>query len=150
MFTLIDSFSFSMTLCLNVCLSADLVLMIKYPFKQKEGRVKWYMLYSVTFSLAIAILSLMNVSRVSEKMWMENLLNSALLLAFIVFIFSAFYSVIFAYRKLSAPGISGQVRSLIMTRHFLSLLTFFVCNLYVMSCFTWLFITKFSGEENCN
>ncbi len=107
MFLLIDSFCFSMTLCLNVCLSADLVLMIKYPFKQKEGRVKWYMLCSVMFSLAIAIFSLMIVWRESEKMWMENLLDSALLLAFIVFIFSALYSVIFACRKLSAPGISG-------------------------------------------
>ena len=107
MFVFIDTFCFCMTLCINVCLSADLHLMIKHPFQQKEGRVKWYMMYSVVFSLVLAVSCLTIVSSYSQIRWLAYSLNTALLLAFLVFIVSSIFSVTFARRKLSAPGISG-------------------------------------------
>lgn len=48
-----------------------------------------------------------------------------------MFLFLAAYSTIYAACKLMRPGISGQVRSLILKRHLLCILLFMIANLYI-------------------
>ena len=40
-------------------------------------------------------------------------------------------SSIFAYKKLSKPGISGEIRTTILKRHILAIVLYLVLNLYI-------------------
>ena len=48
------------------------------------------------------------------------------------FIF-AIYSSIYAYHKLGQPGISVEVRSLVLSRHIIAIILYTICNSYVIA-----------------
>ena len=50
---------------------------------------------------------------------------------FSCFVFAAFYSTIYAGCTLIRPGISGQVRSLILKRHVFYIIFFLMSNMYL-------------------
>lgn len=112
-------------------LCVDLILMIKHPFKMKEPRMKFYIAFSVTVSLSVAILFLST----------QNIKNSFQFVVFVVsflgFLIAAIWSSIFSWKRLTLPGMSAEVRSLILKRHVASIAVYFICNLYVLvsSCY---------------
>ena len=58
---------------------------------------------------------------------------------FFVFSVLSIRSCYFAYTKLSKPGISGEVRKLILNRHVLTLIVCFVCNFYILYNVDWIY-----------
>lgn len=50
---------------------------------------------------------------------------------FLCLIFCGIFSIIYAYLKLSKPGISGTARSLVLKRHAAGIILYVLCNLYV-------------------
>jgi len=68
----------------------------------------YYLILSVQLSLVFAIFRACVVTKEEEnrdKLYYSDIFIE--FLSFIVFILYGIYSIIFAYRKLSAPGISG-------------------------------------------
>jgi hypothetical protein len=54
---------------------------------------------------------------------------------YLIFVVASTYSTVFAYSRLSQPGISVHVRKLILKRHILFIFTFMLCNFYLfLSC----------------
>ena len=51
----IEYFGLYLSIMLNICLLSDLILMIKYPFQDKDKRVKKYLFYSFGTSLLVSI-----------------------------------------------------------------------------------------------
>ena len=52
--------------------------------------------------------------------------------SFIGFLIAAIWSSIFSWKRLTLPGMSAEVRSLILKRHVTSIAVYFICNLYVL------------------
>lgn len=50
----IEFFGLYLSLCLNICLMIDLVLMIKFPFGGKESRMNKYVFISFTSALCVS------------------------------------------------------------------------------------------------
>ena len=123
---IIGFFTLYMTLALSMMLSVDLILMIQYPFDNNESRMKWYIIVSVILSLIPTILfnfDLGNTLVVDIASWTVITYVGVYLVIFI-------YSICFTLKKLSGPGISKETRSLILKRHVLTNVVYFVCNLY--------------------
>lgn len=120
-----------MSLTATMMLCVDLILMIKHPFKMKEPRMKFYVAFTTTTSFAVAVLFLAT----------EKFHNSYQFIVFVVsfmgFLGAAIWSVIFSWQRLTLPGMSAEVRSLILKRHVASIAVYFICNLYVLvsSCY---------------
>jgi len=51
----IEFFGLYLSLMLNICLLSDLILMIKYPFKDKDSRMKKYLIFSFGVSAFVSI-----------------------------------------------------------------------------------------------
>ena len=66
-------------------------------------------------------------SKVSPEIW--SFIFFLVLYGFILIF--AIYSTIFANIKLGKPGISEEVRSLVLKRHVAAILIYTVCNLYI-------------------
>lgn len=43
------------SISLNTCLCVDLILMVRYPFTNKENRIPFYLIYSVIISVTIGM-----------------------------------------------------------------------------------------------
>ena len=56
--TFIECFFLYLSLTATMMLCVDLILMIKHPFRMKEPLMKFYVAFSCTISLAVAILFL--------------------------------------------------------------------------------------------
>jgi hypothetical protein len=116
------------TLQLNISLCIDLVLMIKYPFENKETRMNYYIFGSITVAFFFGIMNVMYLNTEESKKWPYIMYIAW----FSLFLFLAAYSTIYAACKLMRPGISGQVRTLILKRHLLCILLFMVANIYIL------------------
>lgn len=113
---------------LNLCLVFDLVYMILYPFSQKEKFMTFYAGLCFAFSSvtsAFMTYGLMtNTSKYNLGFW-------ALLFLYTLMFFGGFGSIIFAYMRLSKPGISASARTLILKRHAMSIVVFILTNLNI-------------------
>ena len=56
------------------------------------------------------------------------------------------YSIIYACIKLNEPGISNEVRKLVLLRHVMTMLTFMIVNLYKIVGACIAFMPRFDGE----
>ena len=56
------------------------------------------------------------------------------------------YSVIYACIKLNEPGISNEVRKLVLLRHVMTMLTFLIVNLYKIVGACIAFMPRYAGE----
>jgi hypothetical protein len=128
-----------MACALNTCLCLDLILMIKYPFAKKEKFMTWYLVVSTVLSLLIAVR--LRVEIVGKVFISSNIL---FLISYFVFCMAGVTSSIFAYKFFSRPGMSREVKSLVLKRHISCIVFFFVMNQYVMiSCVQNLAFPKF-------
>jgi len=106
MLIFIETFCYNMVNCLNICLCSDLNLMISNPFKQKEGRVDYYLVISVQISLVVAIIRTWSLDNEGDYD-SRKIFKYFDVFIFVVFIIYVIYSFVYAYRKLSMPGISA-------------------------------------------
>lgn len=115
------------TLQLNMSLCLDLVLMIKYPFVNKESRMKYYISGAFSIAFFFGIMNVFYLNHGVTKKWPYVLY----IVWFSFFLLLAGYSTIYAACKLMRPGISAQVRSLILKRHILCIMLFMIANSYI-------------------
>ena len=71
--------------------------------------------------------TILTQSLVSPEIW--SFIFFVVLYGFILIF--AIYSTIFAHIKLGKPGISEEVRSLVLKRHVAAIFIYIVCNLYI-------------------
>lgn len=132
-----------MACALNTCLCLDLILMIKYPFAKKAQFMNWYLSVSTILSLLVAVRPSWVFGR---SVYIKT--NVILLISYAIFIVAGVVSSIFAYNFFSRPGMSREVKDLIMKRHISCIVFFFVVNQYVMiSCVQNLAYPDFNAEN---
>ena len=124
-------FGISMTICLTYCLCIDLILMLRWPLKQKGARTTLYHIWSGAISTSVCFfywLQLDNLSIQVLRVLVWGVLDSIIIIAPI--------SICYAWVKLSKPGLSSEVRSLILSRHLYTMLFFLVANSYILLSWT--------------
>jgi hypothetical protein len=116
-----------MSLGMNMCLCYDLILTLKSPFYPAKRRLKYYLAFSflmgVTMS-AIAWPQAHETCKASNNSTDSNVQNAALAFALSLYILISVYSIIFAARMLSRPGISAEIRGIFMKKHVIYTLSF--------------------------
>jgi hypothetical protein len=98
-----EIFWMMITLQLNMSLCLDLVLMIKYPFVNKESRMKYYISGSFAVAFFFGIMNVFYLNHGYSKKWPYILY----IIWFTFFLLLAAYSTIYAAFKLMRPGISA-------------------------------------------
>ena len=116
-----------MALHLRIAFCLELILIITYPFAQTNNRLVIYLLYSTASSIVIA--------SIGQYGSMQSILITLgrIYLVVIVVIFWAIsvLSIIYAIIKLCRPGISQELRILVVKRHIVTVITFVISNLYI-------------------
>jgi hypothetical protein len=105
---------------LNCCLIIDLYFMMSMPFVDKSKYMTIYIFVSFFGASCLSIL----LQFTNFSWWI-------ILFIFFYALIGGVSSIIYAYCKLSKPGISSSIRSLILRRHTLGIVVFFISNLYV-------------------
>ena len=129
---------------LNLCLCVDLILTIYDPFSPAYRRMKWYYLFSVTATLTLVLIQSFfdkaldydheeeeNYDCISKNpsthfVQLQKRANLVLAIALSLYIVVAIYSIVYSYRRLHRPGVSGAVRNLFLKKHFLYVVVFIV------------------------
>lgn len=115
-----------MTLMLNMMLCIDLILIIRYPFSKKDGRTPVQL--GISLIVSIAITSTMQYE--GDEEWIKTLgyyLYSTMLFSYLLCFLG---SGVYACMKLGGPGMSKQVRMLVVKRHVLTGFLYLLSNLY--------------------
>ena len=113
----------------NICICFDLILMIKHPFDSKSSRILKYHIWSYTIAI---IAGLEKEVFFPENRGVESYLGWTQFLSFICFMIMGLFSSFWACSKLSKPGISREVRMLVLKRHVSYIICYFLCNLYLV------------------
>ena len=89
--------------------------------------MKFYIAGSITIAFFLGIMNVIYLNSDKTKSWPFMMY----IFWFCLFLILAAYSTIYAGCKLMRPGISTQVRSLILKRHLLCIFLFLICNVYL-------------------
>lgn len=127
---------------LNFFLCFDLVKTIQSPFTPAGSRTKFYYMasFSVPFVM-ILIIHIINtiknsdkeactpcITQFATKKYVGTMItgfgNYVLSFVMSCYILSAIYSVIFAYRRLNRPGVSQEIRSMFLQKHYVYVAVF--------------------------
>ena len=125
------------SVCLTMCVCIDLILTIKRPFKAKEPRMPRYYIFTFVIStLQATTLTFfyMNEVVLTIAEWVGT---GTVLLLWLLSIGSIVYGLV----KLCQPGISREVRNVIMARHVVTILFFVIGNLYLQAGTVVLFMS---------
>lgn len=133
-----------MSLALNFCLCHDLIVTLKDPFYPGKRRMKFYFYGSFLVAVIITAISKTTLGDVCTNSTNKGLLNNYELLRIgnphelgedqiikpgyyytyviglvqlIAFMLIALYSCVFAYRRLTRPGMSAEVRYVFIRKH---------------------------------
>ena len=96
-------------LLLNICLCIDLILMVRYPFESKDGRVTKYALISFILALVPGLYESLGSVFVGVRI---GFTISVVLRA--IFVLTFILSIAYTCKKLSGPGFSKEVRQLVL------------------------------------
>ena len=122
----IYAFTYVTSLNLNVCVSIDLIFMLKNPFKKSEARYRPFLYASIIFgALETIVLDLPFDTVLIDKV--KSMIN---LLSYLGFVILGIISIFVSFRALSKPGSSLELRKLIFQRHFLYINAYIVCNIF--------------------
>ena len=135
-----------MSLAFNFCLCHDLIKTLKDPFYPGGRRLKWYIIFSLLSCVGLVILTrgkLEDQCEVAGSDWDDSQLydigqwsNFFLAMSLSVYIVLALYSCVYAYRRLTRPGMSGEMRSYFIKKHvayvasFIVIWTFYLASAY--------------------
>lgn len=123
------TFTWVLSLGLNICLCIDLILMLAMPFEKKEPRIKKYFIGSFIAACLMGILKLF-INNATAYLW----LNWIEMFAYFTFVVFAIGSSVYAIQKLRQPGVSKEVRFLIVRRHVIFIAFYLLSNVFfVMS-----------------
>lgn len=139
----IEFFGLYLSLALNICLLSDLILMIKYPFKDKDSRLKIYIVFSFFVSVIVSTYLVIQGDLTNKMTGFRTFIY-----AYVTLILYAISSTYYAYNKLSKPGISGEIRSLVLKRHVVAVTAYIVCNSYVF--LTAIYLVNYSKSNSFN
>ena len=129
-------------LCILLCV--DLLITLMKPFYLKERLLKFYLLISVLVALFMQVLMLPQWHAKNANI--QYVAVTLLWLIVIFYIGIVFFSIIYACIKLSKPGISSEVRKLVLLRHVITMLTFLVVNFYKFFGACIAFMPRWNGE----
>ena len=115
-----------MSLMMNLFFSLDVILIITYPFANSEKRLNIYLLLAIVNSLVIV-----SFGEFANDHVEFGISSTILYLTILAFWFVSFASIMFALVKLCKPGISEDLRKMVVRRHILSVITFVVTTLYI-------------------
>ena len=118
-----------MSVCLNISLCIDLILMVRYPFNKKESRVPIYLTVSSIVSILSGTLIVCYPINYAAII-VGNIMCLVLILIYLV-LFAA--SLVYTCRKLTGPGISKESRNLILKRHISTTLVYCISNAYMFA-----------------
>jgi len=107
-------FLFLLSFFLNGFLCMDLYLTVKSPFYPKERRLKWYVICSLVMTTPISIFEGYKYSKNIEGYKAEE---ATILSSFMFFVIVASITAVFAAKRILKPGISPQVRNMVIQRH---------------------------------
>lgn len=134
-----------------MCLCVDLVLTLQNPFQPAKRRMKYYIWFTLLTCLVLIGLIFPDTRRKDEsycedfqrlqKVYTRNeRSNLVLAMCLSAYIIVALYSCIFALRRLLRPGVSKQIRSFFLVKHFLYVGVFiFIWTTYLASAYHHLF-----------
>ena len=117
---------FLFMVCLALCF--DLILMLTKPFMMKDKLISIYIGTSLLGALVFTIVMLPSVYQSDKRL--QYVASTGAWLTFLFYIGLVLFSTVFAAMKLSKPGISSEVRRLVLVRHILTMTTFLVVNFY--------------------
>ena len=115
-------------ICFSIALCIDLMLMLAKPFKMKENLVLIYTSVSILVSLIMTIL--MDPKLQQSYPLIQYIASGLLWLMLVFYISVVISSMIYAWIKLSQPGISSEIRRLVLVRHVMTILTYIFVNIY--------------------
>jgi hypothetical protein len=106
---------------LNFCLIYDLITMMMRPFADKSHSMQKYIIICVSVSSLTALASSAFYIKTSKK---HPVIGSLFLVFYVSLYVIGVYSVHLAYKVLSKPGISSQLRTLVLKRHTAGIIVF--------------------------
>ena len=117
----------AMSQLLNAFICVDLILMVRYPFDSKEGRINKYVILSFVLAFIPAYLLAFSdyeysMIKAGSIIWFSYICSLGL--AFIS-------SVVYTWKKLSGPGFSKEARGMILRRHIVTSLVYILTNFYL-------------------
>ena len=115
-----------MVIMLNICLCLDLILTFRSPFKKPESRYPMYISGSVVWSLVPAFLRSQFLAHDKHV----YLYGWIIVSSFSAYLVIAIWSIYYAFRHLSRPGMSSGVRGVITRRHILYIVLNIACQSY--------------------
>ena len=127
-----QTFLFNLGLMLNICIAWDLYLIIRFPFQSPESRYFKYYMLSIFVSLIPATVRLMTLH--TDEYMAYSYLNLGIMIAYASI---GMFSSIYAFYMLSGPGVSTQVKQLLLRRHIFFIVLFFLCNLHNIISSLW-------------
>ena len=122
------------SLALNTMLCLDLILMVRYPFYNKESRLKMYLLAALCLAMPPASLLAFKPLKI---FWLR--VGAAFTTAYVFIYFLIFLtSVIYTWSKLRGPSFSKEVRYLVMKRHIITSCVYLFSNTYIFLTFFYI------------
>ncbi|CAI2386238.1 unnamed protein product [Moneuplotes crassus] len=118
-----------LSLGMNMCLCIDLVLTLRAPFYPAKRRFKFYLMFSFLLSIIMMIVSIPKVKDTCPSATEANASqrqNSAMAVILTLYILVSLFSIVYAARMLSRPGISSEIRDIFMKKHVLYSLSFII------------------------
>ena len=123
---IIYAFTYVTSLNLNICVSLDLIFMLKNPFKKSEARYRPFLYTSIVLgAIETIVLDLPHESATKSRI--DSLINLG---AYLGFVALGVTSILVSFNALSKPGCSLELRKLIFQRHFLYITAYIVCNTF--------------------
>ena len=95
----------------NICLCVDLVLMVRYPFDSKDGRVNRYLIISILLALIPSIFISIDETEESQIRRVGDTMAFSLR---IIFLTTFIFSVVYTWNKMRGPSFSKEVRRLVL------------------------------------
>ena len=129
----------------NICICVDLILMIKHPFVSKSKRITRYHIVSYTYAL-LTTLEKFYFEQAEYKVLFGDYLSIMQILAYVGFLVMGISSSVFAVVRLCKPGVSRELRVLILKRHVSYIICYALCNLYLLIQ-SWQRLTSSKGNE---
>ena len=116
---------------MNIFFSIDIILIIRYPFQTPNSRFTYYLLVSLLVS-GIWSSALVHNYHFVEREGLYHIFNKISIMLVLVFqILIGIFSIIFALIKLCKPGISQELRHIVVKRHIVTVKIFILSNMYL-------------------
>lgn len=132
-----------MSLGMNISLCIDLVLTLREPFYPAKRRLKFYLMSSFVLAVFIALTSIGSAKKTClapTSSGASNTQNAALAFLLSVYIIISLFSIVYAARMLSRPGISSDIRQIFMKKHVFYALSFiFIWSLILLNAYDKLY-----------